>query len=849
MRVLPTLLVLLLVCPAAPAAAQDDRSQFELDVPGGPATLDRLGLRLEERGPALGLLARGLHGVTTVTAGGLALAVAETFDGPAADGEDTDHASVLAPFSDRTWRRLLALDEGADLFRALVTNRSALLLAAGALDADAGTRVWLQQRLPLAGQILRLWPGSFAVAAEGLSLDEQGWRVPGDGASLPAWTALVGVPPSRADEFLRRLLAKDGGRLARFYATLARLDEPWLQAITAPLPGENTTRALAALYALARDAEAPADPNQYPYQRGYADLPSLLFALEDLSPSHLPAAAGRWAALLDTRIDSRAAAAALLTQPPAAAPLATLVRAQLRGAPRVRRDHVTTIALARRVWRDEASDDAQVDAVYALAHYTRFRGLLLALDRVGIHDATTWSRAVDAARQVNTGPARNRDVRLGLYQGALALIERATLVGSLSTGDGARVVRALADAVASAPSLEAAVAGWLLDHLVPALPPLVRPDRLSRATAYESRILQALAGPGGGSAEPFDWEGLSYEIDVAGAEHQRLLTIRTMLPSPGLDAALEQRDAVMLAAALRTLAYTPAMGDPEGAITLSPDVVERHDFGGNRATPGRDVAWTPALERTGTGGPWRAVGSLLGLDLAFSRLALRRLSMDDMPPVPTINLNDQITLTRTVVALQPHRLEDAARDELAAAIQRGRARVQEAATDSAALERLGRAAGWITAERGAWLDGRMPAGDALARFSLRQLLALGEPALDAATLHHWGVLSEAVDGRLTTRLDPPRPWDWLAGRPETGILAIQVPDLTLRMAEATAALGVPARLIPALLHYAAQDYWHDVDARFPDDWPAMVRGARQLPDTRVEDYVAGLAGSGVLKSR
>ena len=73
------------------------------------------------------------------------------------------------------------------------------------------------------------------------------------------------------------------------------------------------------------------------------------------------------------------------------------------------------------------------------------------------------------------------------------------------------------------------------------------------------------------------------------------------------------------------------------------------------------------------------------------------------------------------------------------------------------------------------------------------------------------------------------------------MLATQVPDLTLRLVEVTAARRLPARLIPALLLYATQDYWHDVEARFADDWPAMVRGAARLPATRVEDYVAALA--------
>ena len=45
----------------------------------------------------------------------------------------------------------------------------------------------------------------------------------------------------------------------------------------------------------------------------------------------------------------------------------------------------------------------------------------------------------------------------------------------------------------------------------------------------------------------------------------------------------------------------------------------------------------------------------------------------------------------------------------------------------------------------------------------------------------------------------------------------------------------------------SQDYWHDVDSRFPDDWPAMARQALALSPSRVEDYVAALAGGGPLR--
>jgi hypothetical protein len=96
-------------------------------------------------------------------------------------------------------------------------------------------------------------------------------------------------------------------------------------------------------------------------------------------------------------------------------------------------------------------------------------------------------------------------------------------------------------------------------------------------------------------------------------------------------------------------------------------------------------------------------------------------------------------------------------------------------------------------------------------------------------------------------MHPPVPWENFGGRADGGLLATQAPDLVLRMAEETARIQLPALLIPSLLTFAATDYWHDVESRFPDDWPAMARQALALSPSRVEDYVAALAGAGPLR--
>ena len=298
------------------------------------------------------------------------------------------------------------------------------------------------------------------------------------------------------------------------------------------------------------------------------------------------------------------------------------------------------------------------------------------------------------------------------------------------------------------------------------------------------------------------------------------------------------------------IVYAAALGDPQGPALLSPDIPERHDFSFESASAQRRerVPWLPPRDISGDGGPWRVQGALLALDLGLARLSLRRVADGEMPAAPTINLNDQLTLARTVVALVPTDLTDTDRDRIVAAIARGAARIDAAGTDPARLDALAAEARLSPATRQAlpWLASRRP-GDVAAAFRLRDRFWLGQPALDAEALERWGVFAASLDGRLTTAMPPPAPWEHFGGRPEVGQIGTQIPDLTLRIAMATSELGLPARLVPALLAYAVQDFWHEVDARFTDDWPAMTRQPAELSLARIEDYVAALAGSGPLR--
>jgi hypothetical protein len=179
----------------------------------------------------------------------------------------------------------------------------------------------------------------------------------------------------------------------------------------------------------------------------------------------------------------------------------------------------------------------------------------------------------------------------------------------------------------------------------------------------------------------------------------------------------------------------------------------------------------------------------------------------------------------------------------------GRTRLGAARTASDYLA-LADACGMSPAARAVlpWVAARQ--ADAVTQlFSIRDLMWLGEPAVSREVLDRWGMAGDALDGRRVLTMARPHPWEDYAGRSEAGLITTQAPDLTLRLVEETARLKLPAHLVPALLAFALDDYWHDVRARFADDWPRLSRQAAALPDARIHDYVAALAGGGPLRAQ
>jgi hypothetical protein len=842
--------VLTMLADAAPAASGQSRpGWFNLPVQGGAPSLAALGIPVEERAQALPLLARALHDRETGLARSPRLVTdlvrATTTPAVGADtiGESID---IPAPLDAETWRRLLELPADGDLFARLLTDRRALLLAAALTATDDSVRALVMRDRDLLRWLYREGAEAFMIAARSLAVANGRVVAAGGDDAGTIWEALAGAPPTQPAAFVRALLTRDQGRLAWYFDTIARLDAQRLRAVW-PAAADGRAAAARSLYEIFRDADPQWHATEQPFRRAIAD-PWMVVALIDVADGGVarPNTAAFWRIVFDDEAADIRNAARQLARESEPLTFPALARLIVLQSPRERRQRFEAVRLVQRVFAAAPPEDLPAVAA-AVSGYKRFPALLLTLERMGVSSPATWVGLVAAARHVSDDAERTTDA-VAAFQGALALTARLRHVRSLDAAAADRLLQALSAAVQRDRKACDAIVTWIADTLLPALPPLERPDAFTRATSYESRLLQALAGPPGRASHPLDWEGLRYTVDLVAAEHARLRAVRASLPTAGLDAAIASRQPRDLSSALTALVYATALGHPDGAAALSRDVATRHDFGfAATAIVQRLLPWSLPEERQGDG-PWHVAGALLGLDTGLARLALRRVADEQMPQAPVLTLNDFATLSRTIVTLVPADLTDEDRDAMAAAIGRGRARVAAARGDSARLLELARAVAMpaATAATLPWVAAHDPAA-ADGCFSLRDLLWLGGVDRPQTVLDRWGVAAAGLDGRPLTAMPPPAAWEDFAGRPDAGQMATQVPDLTLRLVEETARLRLPAALVPALLAYAVEDFWHDAQARFADDWPRMTRQAAALTSSRIEDYVAALVGDGVLR--
>ncbi len=440
----------------------------------------------------------------------------------------------------------------------------------------------------------------------------------------------------------------------------------------------------------------------------------------------------------------------------------------------------------------------------------------------------------DAGLIASLAGRRQSDASARALVSKLVFWEQTAYVLDLTTAEARRLTRVLeklrADSISLAMALEAAA------------------ETLSARTVTLADVRAATASL---TAVQAALETRRRDRNVVGRSIQELSKITT---SKDLKKAGEVADSVyelvddVLADALISVAYALSLGDPQGTTLLAGNVSRRHDFGlSERKSEIRLRApWTKPEQRFQAGVPWHVRGSLLGLDLGLSSLALRRTSLGPLPEAPTLKSTDKDAFTQTIALLNVFELGDDDRDAIAEAIARGRERIAGLVGHEDALDGIAdnirldgwrrRAVRWSIAHDPQRVPGL---------FSLSELMLLGMPQTHP-TQSAWGMAASAYDGCICTVLTPPGRWILSAGRWPRGTVATHVADLNLRVAIALAELKLPASLAKGVLAAATQDYVDRVKPLYPDDWLTLARSAQAISTERIQDYIAALTINGPL---
>ena len=769
--------------------------------------------------------------------------------------------TVPLPLDPSIWRETLLGRQvpDAEIATAILSDRSTALLYHGLAALDDETLGWLG---PDRETLLHLKRHAAVFAVFGRSIRVKAGRVlvPGGTAAEAVWSGLVGAEPSRPSAFVQRLVRDRSGRLAWFYDSVAHLDPARQRlALAAAEPAGARVEHARDLLQIFEACSPEWQIADRPFTRPNVDPSLVLRLLRATEDGEMAPPANRrlWEQVFkrdedgsfeEVPRDRPAGEARRVT------PAWLAHRIALAPQPLARR-RLETVLFAQRVFPNPVDDDAALAA--ALRGYSAFPALMATLERIGVRTVSVFAGAARHAAALNSihgiEPRRNA---IAQFQSALAIVDRAAHAGSLDAAEAQRLVESLGSLeVAADKGYDGRIRTWIRASLLPALP---QGDAQSAHPA-EDRVLAAMAGvrPGTASIPAVEWEGHRYVVDPALAELRRLQRVRErQYASTGaqrLDATLSEGGAALeagraLADTLVAIVYAAHLGEPEG-VAAAGGVAARHDFGLADA-PGasRTAAWRVPREEFGGKSGWHIVGSVLALETAIGRLALRRLDANHMPTAPVLSTNERNTAILTAALLTPAALSNAARDEIAAAIARGRARVESLTADRTAIEIAARDAGLSEWRREAlrWTLSHDRAA-ALSQFSLLDLFWLGGPKKSAReTFDAWGAATFALDGCLCLRMPAADPWEDRAGRAATGQLATRGADVALRVAEALAELDLPATLAPAVVAYAMQEVIDGARPAYFDDWTAVERSARDIPRDRLVDYIAALAADGPL---
>jgi hypothetical protein len=763
---------------------------------------------------------------------------------------------VPLPLDASIWRDTLIGRQVPDqnLIQTILSDRTTALLYHGLFALDDDTLAWLGPERETLRMIAR-HAGAFSVFGTSLRVQAGKVIVPGGAEAEPIWQALIGADPAKPAAFVRKLFDDDSGFRICFYDALAQLDPARLRfALSLSLPPAARVERLRALFDVFEHSGTDWRPQTQPFTRRPLD-PALTLALVSVNSDGTltgPAQRTFWDRVFaDGEITATTLPKEQATNGDASPIDATWILNRIHRSPfDVGRRRLETFLFGQRVFANVHTPDPAV--LTALRAYYVLPALMLTLERAGVTSPSTMDAVVGRAEALNgIGDDQRREHAMLQFQAVLALLERMSRVGSLSHEETESAIGSLAQIKTTNRGYEGELGAWIKKDLVPRLPrtPRETPD------AIEDAIVGNIAGAKV-DAEPtrlVEWEGRSYRVSPGAAEAWRLRRVRARQSGLTLSQALEPHEKQKgdaadgaLANTLTSIVYAASLGDPDGPALSAGNVALQHDLG-TTGPLGARGAWQLPADTHNTKG-WRIVGSLLGLDVPLARMWLKRMDATTMPPEPKMVSAERQVTALTVALLNPSALTDAARDEIAAALARGRARLEALTGDRADIERVARDAGLSAWRREAlaWAATHDRA-HAASQLSLVDVMWIGKPRItEAIALDPWGAAMMPLNGCLCLAMPRAQPWEVLIGRPALGLLATRGADVGILVADTLASLKMPAEIAPGVIAFAMQEVMDQARPAHFDDWPEFSRAASAVSRDRLVDYIAAQTAGGAL---
>ena len=769
---------------------------------------------------------RAVPAVIELFYGGLNSRIPRTFGSYGSrTGQGADSTAPL-PLGIDFWTRVLGARVPPErLLPAILATRATASLYYGLLCFDTATLGAVQADPELASTLIR-HAERLPVHAKAIRIRDSRIDPSGRDALAPLWADLVGRLDHPA-KFVEALLTRDDGRLGYFYSTLDALPARTIRFVAGPADAttEDRLKRLRALYdVFSRSMTTWDGPERrfFPMRGGPAPA---LFTMSVEADGSLTGPV--WIEFWERAFaESRSAAGIDFERTVDAANLLKLLCADGR----CDEEKIHTLAFIQRQ-RNAGSRDTIGPLLDAARTRLRFPALALALEQLHLDDLTIYAAAASVAERIDNLPRDRRRAALAQFQGAISLLRRLRTVGM-----PAEDVRKHFDALLAVPLVRDGYRGgplrWLAVDVLGA-------EREEMDTAAV-RALAGMARPG----PSVEWEGVSYRVDVAATEAERIRSARARFQGHDLSSAwalLEKGERAADAAsadAIVRLVYSMTLQDGATPLALSRELPQRHDFFGR--VPGNPLppAWTLPSIRLADGVVRHIGGSLLALESGAPELASRRLSLDRPRERARISpvLADGLLRTAALTSLWTDTSDDAAK--IVSAATRGSSQ----ARDPASLE-IGLAGAGIAGPRAGWIRWAIARGqpEPSSVLRLEDFVRLGDPRL---------VLTNTGAASVPTAclcLDfPSISWE-MRGQPPDHFVAIALSvEAPLRVAYELRTRNLPSVLAPGVLSLVASDLVEASSLAHPADVHGLADTVRRLSRTRFDDYIAAVAARGPL---